>query len=271
MVYLSCPLPFLRWQVKTCYETIKVIGNDEAKGKHGNATRTMEGAVVARGVKSIKGAPFFCSWSGGKDSCLALYEAIQNGGVPKALLTMLTEDGGRSRSHGLPVTLIKRQAAALGMPLVVQESSWDSYEDNFVSIIGDFKKAGIEYGVFGDIDLDAHLEWVERVCSSVAMQPYEPLWKRQRRSILNEFLQLGFRAVIIAVKQGVLSKTFLGRILDQEVIADMEKEGIDPSGEQGEYHTMVTEGPTFSSPIHLVTKEVFSRDGYCFLDVCIND
>lgn len=222
-------------------------------------------------MRPVKGSSFFCSWSGGKDSCLALYSAIQNGGIPKALLTMLTENGERSRSHGLPAALIKRQATALGIPLVMRKSSWDDYEDNFISVIRDFKRGGIEYGVFGDIDLEPHLEWVERVCSSVAIRPYEPLWKRKRHDLLNEFFHLGFKAVIIAVKQGVLSESFLGCTLDQDVIADMEKVGIDASGEEGEYHTVVTDGPIFSSGIHLETKEQFTCDGYCFLDICINN
>jgi uncharacterized protein (TIGR00290 family) len=216
---------------------------------------------------SIKDQPFFCSWSGGKDSCLALYRAIQNGGIPKVLLTMLIEDGERSRAHGLPVYLVQYQAQVLGIPLVVCKSSWNDYEDKFLSVIRKFKEDGITHGVFGDIDLESHLEWVERVCSSVAIRPYEPLWKEIRRDILNEFLHLGFKATIIAVKQGVLSNNFLGRTLDQQVITDLEKAGIDVSGEEGEYHTVVTNGPIFSSAIHLEIKEQVVRDGYCFLDV----
>ena len=141
----------------------------------------------------IKGKPFFCSWSGGKDSCLALYLAIQDGAIPKALFTMLQENGKRSRAHGLPVSVLKQQAMALGIPLVMCKSSWDSYERHFLDTISEFKKEGIEYGVFGDIDLEAHLEWVERVCSSVQIQASEPLWKTPRRDLLNKFFKLGFQ------------------------------------------------------------------------------
>jgi len=220
-------------------------------------------------TSSIKGNPFFCSWSGGKDSCLALYRAIQHGGIPKVLLTMFTEGGERSRSHGLSVDLIRCQALALGIPLVMCNSSWDDYEDNFLSAIRKFKEDGIEYGVFGDINLEPHLEWVERICSSVAIRAYEPLWKETRWVILNEFLRLGFKATIIVIKQGALDESFLGRTIDQQVITDLEKAGIDTSGEEGEYHTVVTAGPIFSSEIHLEMKEHIVRDGYCFLDVSL--
>ncbi|MBN1218302.1 MAG: diphthine--ammonia ligase [Anaerolineae bacterium] len=220
-------------------------------------------------MTSIKDRPFFCSWSGGKDSCLALYRAIQQGGIPRVLLTMLAEDGARSRSHGLSVDLIQSQAQALGIPLVTRPSSWDDYENKFLATIRKFKENGLEYGVFGDIDLEPHLQWVERVCSSVAIQPYEPLWQEARRDILNQFLYLGFKATIIAVKQGVLSDNFLGRTLDQQAIADLEQAGVDASGEQGEYHTVVTSGPLFSAAIYFEIKEQVVRDGYCFLDVSL--
>ncbi len=182
---------------------------------------------------------------------------------------MLTEDGEKTRSHGLPIGLLQCQAEKLGIPLVVRKSTWDDYEENFVSAIRKFKKDGIDYGVFGDIDLEPHFQWVERVCSSVAIQPYEPLWKRERRDLLNEFLGLGFQAMIVAINQDALDHSFLGRLLDQQVITDIEKAGCDASGEEGEYHTVVTAGPIYSSEIHIKKKERIIHDGYCFLDVSI--
>ena len=220
-------------------------------------------------MKNIKDRSFFCSWSGGKDSCLALHRASRDGGIPKALLTMLTESGERSRAHGLSVDLLQGQARALDIPLTVRQASWDTYEAEFLTVIRQFTEEGITHGVFGDIDLEPHLEWVERVCSSASVQACEPLWKAARRDILNEFLQLGFKATIIAVKQDVLDNSFLGRTLDQQVIDDLEKAGADASGEEGEYHTVVTDGPIFSSALHIEMEEQVSRDGYCFLNVSL--
>jgi len=218
-------------------------------------------------MDSIKNKNFFCSWSGGKDSCLALYRGIQNGGKPKALLTMMVENGKRSRSHGLPRAIIQSQADALGIQSIVRSTSWDHYEQTFVTTLSDLKDQGVEYGVFGDIDLEPHLEWVERVCSSVGVQAYEPLWQTARRDLLDEFLQLGFKATIIAIKQDALNDSFLGRKLNNLVISDLEKAGVDASGEEGEYHTIVTDGPIFTKKIDIESKGQFIQDGYSFLDV----
>ena len=220
-------------------------------------------------MTTIKDSPFFCSWSGGKDCCLALYRAIQNGGTPKALLTMMTETGGRSRSHGLALALIEHQALALGLPLTTCNSTWGDYERTFVTALHTFKADGIAHGVFGDIDLEPHLAWVQGVCESAGIHPYEPLWQTRRRTLLTEFMEAGFKAMIIAIKQSVLSDSFLGRTLDEQVVADLEAAGVDASGEEGEYHTVVTAGPIFADAIQLDTRSQVVRNGYCFLDVAV--
>ena len=222
-------------------------------------------------MTSIEGCPFFCSWSGGKDSSLALHHAIVSGGIPKALLTMMTEEGQRSRSHGLPVALIQRQAMALGIPLILRKASWNDYERTFSHALGELKADGIDCGVFGDIDLAPNREWVERVCLAASIRAYEPLWQRARHDLLDELLQLGFEATIIAVKQSVLDSSFLGRTLDRRVIGELADAGIDPSGEEGEYHTVVTNGPVFSCAIEIESRDQVVRDGYCFLDVWAMD
>ncbi|MBN1831930.1 MAG: diphthine--ammonia ligase [Deltaproteobacteria bacterium] len=220
-------------------------------------------------MKSLGGSLFFSSWSGGKDSCLALYHAIQHDGIPKALLTLMTEGKERSRSHGLPIAVFKSQASSLGIPLVPRSSSWADYEHTFISAAHEFRKEGVEYGVFGDIDVEPHLEWVKRVCASASIQAYEPLWKRDRSELLDEFFSLGFKAMIIAVKQETLDNDFLGRILDRQVINEMKKVGIDASGENGEYHTVVIDGPIFAYPLQLEKGRRVIMDGYGFLDVSV--
>lgn len=216
---------------------------------------------------SIKGLPFFCSWSGGKDSCLALYYAIREGGKPRALFTTLTEKGDKTRAHGLSLELLHSQSAALGIPLVTRATSWDNYTSVFTSVLQQLKEEGVEAGVFGDIDLEAHREWVEKTCFSAGILPYLPLWKKPRRQLLEELLELGFKATIIAVKEGVLDKSLLGRTLDFELISSIEQSGVDPMGEQGEFHTVVTDGPIFSFPLPLIMGKQVFHDGYWFQQV----
>ena len=217
--------------------------------------------------ESIAGRPFFCSWSGGKDSCLALYHAIQNGGKPHSLLTVLSEDGVTSRSHALPKPLIDEQARSLGLQPVFRSASWQEYEAEFISGLHESKKAGIETGVFGDIDIDSHRDWVRRVCDVAGIVAVHPLWKRDRRELLEEFVALGFRAQIVVINEQKMNKSFLGKTIQAQTIVEMEETGIDPSGELGEYHTVVTDGPIFSSKVKIKPAAQRYHEGYWFLKV----
>jgi uncharacterized protein (TIGR00290 family) len=215
----------------------------------------------------IAGRPFFCSWSGGKDSCLAMYHAIQSGGQPRSLLTILSEDGITSRSHGLHKSLIEEQAKSLGVQAVFRSASWHQYESEFVSVLHEFKKSGVEVGIFGDIDVESHLEWVRRVCGVAGIVPVHPLWKRNRRELLEEFIGLRFKAQIVVINEQKMDKRFLGEIMQPHTIAQMEEIGIDPSGELGEYHTVVTDGPIFSSSVEIMPAGERHHEGYWFLKV----
>jgi uncharacterized protein (TIGR00290 family) len=226
-----------------------------------------ENTMTVDTKESITGLPFFCSWSGGKDSCLALYHAIQNGGRPHSLLTILSEDGVTSRSHALPKPLIEEQARSLGLQPVFRSASWQQYEVEFLSAFHEFKKSGIEVGVFGDIDVDSHREWVRRVCGVAGIVPVHPLWKRDRRELLEEFIGLGFRAQIVVINEEKLDKSFLGKIIQAQTISEMEEAGIDPSGELGEYHTVVTDGPIFSSKVEIRPAGQHHHEDYWFLKV----
>jgi diphthine-ammonia ligase len=218
-------------------------------------------------MDSIQGKSFFCSWSGGKDSCLALYRAIQNGGEPQFLLTMLREDGERSHSHGLPVSIIQKQADALRIPLVTCSASWSDYTAVFSSTLQKFKEQGIQYGVFGDIDIDDHRQWCEDVCRSAGLVACHPLWQSNRNELLDEFLELQFKATIVTLKQDYLQYGWLGKPLNREIIDQMNQSGIDACGENGEYHSVVTDGPLFSTGIDLTKNDQVFHDGYWFLNV----
>ena len=133
------------------------------------------------GPDPLAGRRFFVSWSGGKDAYLALQRAVRRGGEPAALVCMLHEDGRVSRGHGLPLALLEEQAAALGVPLVTRATTWDGYEATFVSLLHELRGQGVEAGVFGDIDLQAHRDWVEGVCEVAGLGCHLPLWQEPRR------------------------------------------------------------------------------------------
>lgn len=217
-------------------------------------------------MKSIKGKNFFSSWSGGKDACLALYRAQEAGAVPKVLLTMVEADGLKSRSHGLPTALLEEQAKLLGIPLVMAKTKNTEYEKNLIQQMELFKTNGIEFGVFGDIDLQAHYDWVARVTNSVGVDYYQPLWKEDRRSLLKQFIDYGFKTTIVATKNGVLDDSFLGRVMDDKLILELEVLGIDACGEDGEFHTFVTDGPLFSSAVTLNYNGIRREEKYCYLN-----
>ena len=144
------------------------------------------------------GVPFVCSWSGGKDSCLALYRAMQAGAEARFLLSMLREDGARSRCHGLEPAVLEAQAASLGIPLITRAASWDEYESVFADTLQELEATGVRAGVFGDIDLEEHRLWEEKVCGAAGLRAHLPLWKSNRLELLSEFIDLGFEASIVA-------------------------------------------------------------------------
>jgi diphthine-ammonia ligase len=214
---------------------------------------------------SLAGTRIFVSWSGGKDAYLALQRAMRAGAELAAVVCMLHEDGRASRGHGLPLALLEAQAAALGVPLVTRATSWDEYEATFVSLLHELRAQGVQAGVFGDIDLQAHRDWVENVCEVSGLGSQLPLWLEPRRTLLDEFLGTGGRATIVAVDHSKLGAEFLGLELDDDVIARLEAAGADACGEEGEYHTMVTQAPLFSRPVPLVWDGTEERDGHYVL------
>jgi len=218
-------------------------------------------------ICSMKDLPFFCSWSGGKDSCLAFYYAVQAGGKPCCLFTMLSEEGERSKSHGLPIRILEQQAASLGVPLVTGAASWEDYERVFIGRLREFKAEGIEVGVFGDIDLEEHRQWQENACAAAGMKAYLPLWGKSRQKVVAELVDLGFQAVIVAVNEEKMDRGYLGRVLDKQLMAELAGRGIDIAGESGEYHTVVIDGPLFKQRIELKITGLKSVEQHCFLDL----
>ena len=213
----------------------------------------------------------FVSWSGGKDSCLALFRAMSQGYKPKMLFTMFSIENDVSSAHRLNEDIIKAQVNGLALESTIGRAKFEDYEAVFVRNLEVFKSQDINYGIFGDIDLDEHRKWEETVCEKAQMTAVLPLWQEDRKKLVKEFIDLGFKAKIVVVNKTMMSPEFLGRDLSHELLEEIEKTGADVCGENGEYHTVVYDGPLFKTPLNLnFSKEVKDIEGkWAKIDVLI--
>lgn len=208
-----------------------------------------------------------CSWSGGKDSCFALIKAIQLGYVPKVLLNILNEEGIISRSHGIPRSILELQSLHAGIPLHAVASSWKEYETNFTSALTELKnKYDLSFAVFGDIDLQAHREWEEMVCNKAGLKALLPLWEQDRKKLVHQILAAGITAIIVSCNEAMGEK-FIGKEISDDLLTDLEALGIDPCGENGEYHTLVTACPLFSRPLNVLITGRRWHENYWFAEL----
>lgn len=205
------------------------------------------------------------SFSGGKDSSLALYHAMQTGTVI-GLIVMLEEQGQRSRSHAMPLDIIRAQADAIGLPIYMTSSSWADYESKFIALLNQAKQQGAEVLVTGDLDMPKHGCWHDRVTQQVGLKLGMPLWLRPHKEVVEEFIGLGFISIVVTVnlKLGMQIED-LGKIFTQEYIQELENRGIDPCGEGGEFHTTVINGPIFNKAIPVSRGEIVYHEEYAFL------
>jgi uncharacterized protein (TIGR00290 family) len=219
----------------------------------------------------MNGTPVALSWSSGKDCALALAE-LHAAGVPVAtLLTTVTTEYDRVSMHGTRRALLEAQAASLGLPLEVVElspkSSNEEYEARMGEALARLRERGIETVAFGDLRLEDVRAYREAQLARAGMRALFPLWDRDTARTAREIIARGFRAVLTCVDGEVLDERFAGRDYDARLLAELPA-GVDPCGENGEFHTFVHDGPGFRSPVRFTRGEVVLRDGrfwYCDL------
>lgn len=210
---------------------------------------------------------FLCSWSGGKDSCYALHLAKKQEFTPTVLLNVLNEHGDRSRSHGIPKEILEAQAQALQLPIHFFESTWSDYERLYIQNLKSLKSTyEITMSVFGDIDIESHKAWEEKVSNAAQLNAILPLWQQPRKKLVLEMIDYGIEAIIVSCN-ATLGPEFLGRKIDSTLIQELENMDIDACGENGEYHTLVTNAPLFKKPldIEIVAKETSSNYNFAKL------
>ena len=212
-----------------------------------------------------------CSWSGGKDSCFALMQAIKQGYVPKVLLNVLNEAGEISRSHGIPAKILRAQGKAANVPVHLISSSWQQYESKFVEALLSLKdQYNLSEAVFGDIDLQAHRDWEEMVCTKAGIKAVLPLWKLDRRILVNEMLASGIETVIVSCNE-VMGEQFLGKTLTSGLVDELENLGVDPCGENGEFHTLVVNCPLFAKRLKVSVTDKTLHQNYWFCGLKLDE
>lgn len=198
------------------------------------------------------------SWSGGKDCCLAMHRARAAGLDIRYLLAMFDETGVRTRSHAIPRDVMQAQADALGLELVAASASWNDYEAVFIDALRGLRRRDVVEVVFGDIDLAAHREWEEKVCVTAGVTPRLPLWHEERRALADEIIDVGYRAHVVCTDDRWLDASWCGRVYDRGFIGSLPAE-VDACGENGEFHTFVSDGPLFRAPVPVSVIGVDSR------------
>jgi uncharacterized protein (TIGR00290 family) len=218
-------------------------------------------------LSEFAGKQFIASFSGGKDSTLALHRAITGGMKPLGLVTTWNTDMGRSWFHGLPDMVLDSLSKAWGIPVTLIRTTGPAYAESFELHLVKARELGAEVCVFGDIDLEAHRQWCTARCEAAGLGACFPLWQENRKALVHEVLDAGYRALITVVDTSRMDASFLGRELNRQAVEEIEACGADACGENGEYHTFVFEGPLMTAQVPFRTGNVIFQDQYAILPV----
>jgi len=204
------------------------------------------------------------NWSGGKDSSLALYHILKGNKYDlDSLMTTVNSQYDRISMHGVRRELLYAQGRSIGIPIrevrLPEMPSMSVYDETMCDVLTEMKSKGITHSIFGDIFLENLREYREKRLNEVGLTAHFPLWKRDTTELVHEFIDLGFKTVVVCVNSEFLSKEFTGRVIDKHFLKDLPK-NVDPCGENGEFHTFVFDGPIFNQPIkYKLGERVFKK------------
>lgn len=210
------------------------------------------------------------SWSSGKDCAWALHMLRTQGRHVSALFTTLNAVADRVAMHGVRRTLLEAQARAAGLPLHIINLPWPCTNADYERIMGTFlttaRDGGVTHMAFGDLFLEDIRAYREKNLEGSGIEPVFPVWGRATDTLAEEMLAAGVSARMATVDLARLDASFAGRCFDADLLAALPA-GVDPCGENGEFHTFVTHGPMFSSPIKVRVGETVVREGFAYADL----
>jgi diphthine-ammonia ligase len=209
------------------------------------------------------------SFSGGKDSMLALDRAVRLGWPVSYLLNLYDADSQRVRFHGVRQALIQAQADALGIPLLAYPTQPETFEQVFLAALDDLRERGVDAIIFGDIHLADVRAWYEERTTGKGLTHLEPLWGEPVGRLSREVIQRGYHAILTSVELARAREAWLGQPLSEPLLQEFDEAGIDACGERGEYHTLVSNGPLFRYPLPIRLGERVSMPGYALIDVLL--
>lgn len=206
----------------------------------------------------------YFNWSSGKDAALALFhlQKNKNFNIDK-LLTSINSFHNRVSMHGLRKELLLQQVKEVGLPIsfleLPEQPTMEFYNQQMETLVEDLRKEGYTHTGFGDIFLEDLRAYREKQLNELGIECIFPLWKRDSKTLIREFLNLGFRAIVICIKSELLDQSFVGREIDEKFLEDLPA-NVDPCGENGEFHTFCFDGPIFKNPIRFKVGEKVFRE-----------
>jgi diphthine-ammonia ligase len=213
-------------------------------------------------VRTLAAGRYAVMFSGGKDSMLALDRAVHAGAAAPTLLTLYDAASERVRFHGVPLAVMRAQAEALGLSARHYPTTPATFEAVFLAALAALHDDGISGVIFGDIHLADVRAWYEERVRAAGLAHVEPLWGEAPGALVREAVARGHRALITCVEEATAEPAWLGRVIDERLIDEFEQRGIDPCGERGEYHTLVTDGPLFQRPLAVTLGDVYAEGGF---------
>ena len=190
---------------------------------------------------------------------MSIYRAIKAGHDPIALLVNCDDQNKHSWFHNIPYSLLSEVSKLISIPIVFVDAQKESYANDFENALLLIKNQGAQMCVFGDIDIQEHFDWCNDRCISVGLKSSFPLWQFDRKELVHEFIDNGFKALITVINTDKMNEKYIGKVLTQELVNQIEKDGVDICGENGEYHTFVFDGPMFKSAVRFNKNEIIRK------------